>query len=99
VTTAADHHNGPCVVCMTPTDTALAFEGCAEWCMAGLSVLGVPLDEAIAIFNIDPDEPDANGRHTVRVRVCVGCVRKCSAPFPDPTITLPGGGIPVVPQP
>jgi len=37
-----------CIVCLRGTDTGLAFEGEAEWLLAGLEQLGVPEDEAYA---------------------------------------------------
>jgi hypothetical protein len=92
-------HNGPCVVCMTPTDTALAFVGVAEWCIAGLTTLGVPTDEAFDTFYFEPHEPDEDGDYTLKVRVCGQCVRNCPAAFPDPGLTLRGAGVPAVLQP
>jgi len=40
-----------CVVCSKgDTDTAVGFRGEAEWCIAALSKLGMPLDQAEATF-------------------------------------------------
>lgn len=100
MTITADRHNGPCVVCMTPTDTALGFIGEEDWCVAGLAVLGLPTDVAIATYQLErPDRPDASGRYTVYYRVCVECVRKCPGKFPDPGITINGVSLPGIMQP
>jgi hypothetical protein len=71
-------YTSSCVVCLQGCDTALAFRGEAEWVIAGLCVLWVPLDEAGKILTFATGcEPGMvpNGELTVPVRVCETCVQ------------------------
>lgn len=73
-----------CLICLTGTDTGLAFVGEAEWAIAGLNVLGVPMDQAPAVFDamtgcVPGTVPD--GEMTVVVTVCASCVQRSSASF------------------
>jgi hypothetical protein len=83
-----------CIVCMRATDTQLAFEGTAEWIMAGLMVLGIPKPEAARIASQTPgDDPE----HLVmQMRVCGRCVARCPAPYPAPRVVMEGGTIPCI---
>ena len=91
-----------CTVCGTGTDTGVTFRGSAEWCIAGLVVLGVPLKQAIGTFQVglgnDPrslERPDADV--TVTFLVCKACAdptpfREALAPVFEkkrPTMTEP----------
>lgn len=88
--------NGPCVVCDQGTDTALAFEGVAEWLTAGLMVLGVPRQDAIAMVEDTwPQGVAFDVVVTQPVRVCAACVARCAAEFPAPgDIVL--GNVPII---
>jgi hypothetical protein len=82
---------------MTGTDTGLAFVGEPEWVIAGLVVLGIPMDEAVATWRVFLEEefeevPDVRTRDfTYTVRVCQACVDASGAPL---TVGLIGGGVP-----
>jgi hypothetical protein len=93
-------YEGSCVNCMKGTDTALGFEGEAEWLMAGLAALGVPKDQALVMvsqhFKVPPGlVPD--GTFRMVVKVCPACVEQ--SPFPTPVLVLPGAVVPFVKQP
>jgi hypothetical protein len=95
-------YDGTCIVCLTPTDTGLAFQGPAEWAIAGLTVLGVPADEAAITLEARWETAPGNvpdGEVTVPVRVCRECVRRCPASFPDPVLVVDGAEIPVIAGP
>jgi hypothetical protein len=100
------NHTGTCVVCIKPTDTALAFKGDPEWAIAGLQMLGLTPDHAYRTLLVawrerygtqDGQVPD----HEVceAIRVCRGCVRACSALFPDPGLAVAEAYVPVIEQP
>jgi hypothetical protein len=92
---------------MTPTDTALAFHGEAEWIIGGLLALGIPEGEAEATAHAFWSERDPTLRKgevpggilTEPIRVCRDCVRAAEAPFPAPVLAIPGAPVPVVGQP
>lgn len=103
-----------CVVCDQPTDTALAFIGTAEWCVAWLEMLGVPGDEAYPrafkawVEALGPglqfgDAPD--GVVQMGVQLCTSCADKTRArlappwQLPEPVLTLPGSEIPAIVEP
>lgn len=74
-----------CVVCFRGTDTALGFEGPGEWIIAGLSILGVPVDQAGALVSMSTgcelgEVPP--GRIRLVFRVCQACVDKSGTGFP-----------------
>lgn len=97
-----DDFRGSCAVCLSGTDTILGFEGCAEWVIAGLGVLGVPIDEApatLSAFRGLPNGTVPDGVFTQMVQVCERCVSDCSAPFPRPVCDMVGAEIPVIRQP
>lgn len=55
---AAGSFTGSCIACLGGTDTAIAFRGEPEWCVAALVVLGLPTSEAVATFDLaHPDAP------------------------------------------
>jgi hypothetical protein len=62
-----------CTACMRPTDTGLAFRGEAEFIIAGLVCMGIPLDQASVSFSLatgsDPGTVPA-GILTHVIRVC-----------------------------
>ncbi|UZF57082.1 hypothetical protein LH935_03540 [Gordonia polyisoprenivorans] len=70
---------GSCIVCFTPTDTALAFQGEPEWCIAGLVALGVPEDQAAATFAAEFGTVSPLGVHTVPSEEVTAMYRVCSA--------------------
>lgn len=84
--------NGPCVVCGQGTDTALGFQGDANWVAAGLVVLGVPTEEAMDAVEDYWGGPDAvpPGEFVQAVQVCAECVAKCPADFPAPGVLMHG---------
>jgi hypothetical protein len=95
-------YDGTCIVCLRPTDTALAFRGPAEWHLSALKVLGVPEDQAYATklpgwrerYGTRPGEvPD--GVLSEAYRVCLDSVRACPAPFPDPVL-VDGAELPTI---
>ena len=72
-------YKGSCVVCLRGTDTALPLEGEAEWIVAVLNRLGLPMDQAYETLRLavgsDPGKvPD--GVVQVAVQVCADCVAK-----------------------
>lgn len=84
--------NGECIVCLRPTDTALAFASEEpEWLAAGLSVLGLPEDEAMSEVRrwLDgiPEDEHVSWLE-MPVRVCGDCVAKCRANFPAPVLAV-----------
>ncbi len=90
---------GSCVVCGYGTDTALAFQGEPEWCIAGLVALGLHATEAEATFRTGI----GRGPHdlvpsfaTVTYRVCATCVRNAKANFPAPVLLYFGAEIPCI---
>ncbi len=88
----------PCVTCKIATDTALAFAGPPEFCMAALMTLGVPDTEARAMFaERFGDEVSEYPEHLeVIYRVCAACVAASPAGFPTPFLTTPGAQIPAI---
>jgi hypothetical protein len=93
-------YEGSCVACQTGTDTGLAFEGEAEWLIAGLTVLGLSEHEASLMVSEHlggsaGEVPD--GVHSMGVRVCAACVAKSPASFPAPALV--GGALPTIRPP
>jgi hypothetical protein len=69
----------PCVVCDRPTDTALAFEGTAEWAAAGLVALGLEMDVAVVTLSVASGfEPGKapTGTRWYGFRVCGECASR-----------------------
>ncbi|WP_331761260.1 hypothetical protein OG225_42945 (plasmid) [Nocardia sp. NBC_01377] len=86
-------YSATCVRCLRGTDTGVAFEGSAEWAIAGLVSLGLPVEQAVAALGwTDGSVP--SGRITVPVRVCGTC-----AAIPGIPTGIPALGLPVVGQP
>ena len=85
---------GSCVACRWPADTGLVFEGEAAWVIAGLTVLSIPNDQAVALLGWQDGAPDGLVTHTFRV--CEPCAARDG--FPVGLITA-GGCLPVVAQP
>jgi ferredoxin len=94
-----------CIVCLKPTDTAMAFRGEAEWLIAGLVTLGVPEDQAYGAYRQSENKGDADdledgevraGVHDMSVRVCAACVRACPAGFPAPALAVSGAVLPTI---
>lgn len=88
---------GTCIACLRPTDTALGFRGEPEWHAAGLSRLGLPMAEAVAMVETYGGEPGPDGRYDAVYRVCERCAAR--AGFPKPGLALPGEGVPSIGQP
>lgn len=88
--------SGSCIVCITGTDTGIAFGGSIEWLAAGLVALGVPTEEAIATITSSVD--GRSRRSTLTVRVCAKCARK-SALSVTPALIYVGGQIPCISEP
>lgn len=95
---------GSCIVCGRGTDTALAFQGEAEWCLAGVVALGVPEDEAYLTLLSGWQE---EGRGTQKgqvpcgtlsavIRVCADCVEAATPNFPKPTLLYRGAELPAI---
>jgi hypothetical protein len=97
-------YDGTCVVCLTPTDTGLAFRGPAEFLIAGLTVLGVPEDQAHAVYRHSQAEEGnhlapgqvKDGIHNLLIRVCARCVARCPANFPAPVLAIHGAELPTI---
>jgi hypothetical protein len=66
--------HGTCVACLTPTDTALGFEGEAEFVIAGISVLGVPMDQAQVMV----EEGEGAATPAWSQTVCSGSYYRCA---------------------
>jgi hypothetical protein len=91
-----------CIVCFAgDTTTCIAFEGEAEWMIAGLHKIGLPVDQAQATFlfiaaselGCEPGTvPD--GRFTEVVRLCQRCAEKANVPVGEP-----GGLVPTLHAP
>ena len=96
------HYHGSCVVCLRGTDTALAFQGEAEWMIAGVSALGVPLKQAGVMvshfFGCLPGRVPDGDDLTIVVQVCSSCVAKAKPGFPVPGLVV-GGRVPTIGQP
>lgn len=83
-------YTGSCVVCLNGCDTALAFVGEAEWSVAGLTVLGIPSDQAqtmvieqlATVYGITEPDTVPDGDVTVAVSVCESCRDRSGAGFP-----------------
>jgi len=91
---------GTCIVCLRPTDTGLAFKGDGDFLVAGLTVLGLPMDEAAAtvsyFFGIPPGTVPS-GVRTLTIQVCKDCVAKTS--LPAPVLAFSGAALPCIQQP
>lgn len=89
-----------CVPCYRgDTTTALVFRGEAEWAIAGLCVLGVPVEEASATVEVFAEQELGAPKGTVPagtldlgVRVCRDCARKAGFPVGK----VGRGGLPVI---
>lgn len=91
--------SGTCVVCMTRTDTAVAFIGEPLWSIAGMIGLGIPKDQAIALVKMVPPFRTNEGPYgdEIRIfRVCGDCTDRVDLPRPGP---LKDGDVPLVHQP
>jgi hypothetical protein len=72
-------YSDTCVGCMRPTDTGLAFEGRAEWAVAGLVVLGLEEDVAVVTLSVATgSEPGKapRGSRWFGFRVCGECASR-----------------------
>ena len=90
-------YTGSCVVCLNGTETAVAFEGEAEWVIAGFTVLGVMSDQSRATLAESAPERWQDGkvpagRVTEAVRVCGDCAGRAGFPVGliDAGVSLPG---------
>jgi hypothetical protein len=93
---------GACVVCRRGTDTALGFEGDAEWVLVGLGALGMPEERAVLLvgaqYGCDPGMvPD--GTVSFPVRICAECASSGPPSFPAPAVVVTGGPLPFITQP
>lgn len=91
--------SGPCIVCLTGTDTALAFSGSLEWLAGGLHVLGVPTREAILTVEAATVHINDEGRAQITYRVCRPCAKRNAPTLPTPALVHIGAQIPCVTQP
>lgn len=81
-----------CVVCLRGTDTGFAFRGVAEWIIAGIAVLGIPMDQAASMVSMATSceqgmVPD--GEFTIVSRVCQRCAEASGHAF-QVRLLLPG---------
>jgi hypothetical protein len=97
-------YRGTCMVCLRPTDTGLAFQGEAEWIIAGYHVLGIPEDQAHQMLAQMNPEGWGNGLVpcgivTVAARVCTDCAAQATdnGGFPV-ALALPGQPLPTIGQ-
>lgn len=73
-------YDGACVVCYRGTDTGVAFDCDADFAMAALTMLGVPMDQAIATVQrvhatqMNPNKPWA-------VHLCRRCAARSGSGF------------------
>jgi hypothetical protein len=99
-------YDGTCIVCVMPTDTALAVVGEGEWHHAFLEMLGILEDEVPAVlhsmWSSQPNPPALGevpcGVITELYRVCVTYAGKSPAPFPKPALAVVGARLPSVAQ-
>lgn len=103
-----------CVVCDQATDSALAFVGSFEWCVAWLELLGVPGDDAyptafkiwVQVMGPGLQFGDApTGVLQLGVQLCTSCADRARgsladpSSLPEPVVPLPGTPIPAVVEP
>jgi hypothetical protein len=92
-------YSGTCVVCMRPTDTGLAFQGRAEWAVAGLIVLGLEQDVAVVTLSVstgsDPGK-SPTGSQWFGFRVCSECASRADM---EVGLLAREEGIPTYPEP
>jgi len=88
-----------CAVCGRRTEMGIAFQGEAEWVIAGMVQLGIPGDQAAVmvtdITRCDPGKVPV-GRFTLPMRTCATCAARIPGLVPMP---LDGGQLPCVTQP
>lgn len=93
-------YRGTCTLCLRATDTAIGFEGEAEYLIAGLIWLGVENEVAYRMvseeFGCDPGMVPT-GRHCLYVRLCAKCAAEGG--YPDPKLWVVGGTVPTARQP
>ena len=95
---AAHQGASPCVVCLDLTDTGLAVHGDAEWQVAFLTALGVPVEDAILTLEMSPAQ--GPGRHRFHVWVCRSCAAKAKFGRPPvPVLLVLGALVPTAVQP
>jgi hypothetical protein len=95
-------YHGSCVVCGRGTDTLVAFRGSAEWCIAGLILLGVPESQAIGTFQVGlGNDPRSMSRPpgdlTIRYLVCQTCAAR--TPFANALALIGSQTVRVIPEP
>ncbi|MDO0938662.1 hypothetical protein QQY66_45690 [Streptomyces sp. DG2A-72] len=83
-------YRGTCIVCGTPTDTGIAFRGEAEFLIAGLHKLGVPMKEAAIIVENMCSERYGTDPGMVRSGVLEWTVRVCAESAEKASFTKPG---------
>ncbi len=87
-------YSDACVRCLQGTDAGVAFEGSAEWVVAGLVSLGISLDQAVAMLGwTDGSVPSGkiNGADP-----CLRRMRGHSRHPGGPTGTRPAGRRPAI---
>lgn len=92
--------NGMCVSCFQPTDTGMATVGEAEWHVAFLTRLGIPIDQAEATLREGTGAAPGmvmDGRYPVSWRVCRSCVHKVTDTV-EPVLVIPGARLPAMVQ-
>lgn len=68
--------SGTCIVCLKPTDTAVAFLGPPEMAMGALMAMGVPEDQAVATIEAGMEPLDYVLRSPIALRVCATCATR-----------------------
>lgn len=73
---------GSCIACLTGTDTGIGIGGDAEWKAAALTVMGVPMDQAVATINALIEDTGIPDGDAVVLRACAGCASKMTTVKP-----------------
>ena len=87
--------SGSCVICRTPTDTAIKIMGPANGIVVGLKLLGLPTPEAARTVRsfLGPNTRIPADTVTT-VRVCTACCAKADPRF-TPALAYAGADLPV----
>lgn len=101
-TTTRPETAGLCLACLTPTDTALAFRGDAEFHIAAvMSITKDPIEIASKTYErasgADPGKV-FDGVHDVIFRLCEECASRAKLPR-KPVLLTPNAEIPTFVQP
>lgn len=85
---------GSCIACLTGTDTGIGIGGDAEWKAAALTVMGVPMDQAVATINALIEDHQIPDGTCVVMRVCAACAAKMTTV--KPVLLAGDAAIPVI---